>query len=92
MTNGGPPNRSSAVRAMFEAACRKPPTFTRPDEWRPEFHDFLSRVLVQDPAQRASTKQLLEHRWLKTGAKRSDMGRFFQRVFMVKTLDSVLGF
>jgi hypothetical protein len=52
------------MAAIFKIPMLPAPTFTSPALWSPEFNDFLARQLVKDPAQRASTEQLLQHAFL----------------------------
>jgi len=93
MTNGSPPNRHSSVKALYEIITKKPPTLADPNKWSSDLKDFISQMLIQDPDKRQSSEKLAELPWLKTAALRKDMGKLFQRIFMVKTLDTMgLGF
>src|SRR6187551_633030 len=54
------------MRAMFMIPSRPSPTFREPEQWSPEFVDFVSRCLVKDPADRATAAELLQHEFILT--------------------------
>lgn len=37
-----------------------PPTFRNPDQWSPDFLDFVKKCLVKNPENRATATQLLQ--------------------------------
>lgn len=65
------------LRAMFLITTQPPPKLKAPQQWSPEFHDFISCCLVLNPARRASASQLLSHPFLKKATAADEVGRLF---------------
>lgn len=53
------------MRAIFMIPQKPPPSFNKPDQWSPQFTDFVSRCLVKNPEERAIASQLLQHEFIK---------------------------
>ncbi|KAG9510434.1 Serine/threonine-protein kinase PAK mbt [Fragariocoptes setiger] len=65
MVDGEPPLfHEQPLQAMRKIRDMPPPGLKKPHEVSPELQDFLSRMLVKDPAQRATAKELLRHPFL----------------------------
>jgi serine/threonine kinase 3 len=52
------------VRAIFMIPTKPPPSFREPDQWSPEFIDFVSQCLVKNPEKRATSTKLLHHEFV----------------------------
>ncbi len=62
MAEGKPPYGDiHPMRAIFMIPTKPPPSFKNPDNWSPEFIDFVSRCLVKAPEDRATAAELLQH-------------------------------
>lgn len=60
MAEGKPPlSDIHPMRALFKIAQNTAPTFTNPAEWSEGLRSFLDRCLIKEPADRASSEQLL---------------------------------
>jgi serine/threonine kinase 3 len=65
MAEGKPPYGDiHPMRAIFMIPTKPPPSFKNPDNWSPEFIDFVSRCLVKAPEDRASASELLSHEFI----------------------------
>ena len=53
------------MRAVFMIPTKPPPSFSQPDEWSPEFIDFVSLCLMKNPEHRATASELLQHEFIK---------------------------
>lgn len=58
------------MRAMYLISTKEPPRLRDRNHWSPQFHDFVSRVLVINPLRRPSATQLLAHPFLQDVADR----------------------
>lgn len=66
MAEGKPPYGDiHPMRAIFMIPTKPPPSFREPDQWSPEFIDFVSRCLVKNPEERAQATELLQHDFIK---------------------------
>jgi serine/threonine kinase 3 len=52
------------VRAIFMIPTKPPPSLREPDQWSPEFIDFVTQCLVKKPEKRATATQLLHHEFI----------------------------
>eukprot|EP01094_Clydonella_sp_ATCC50884_P025679 TRINITY_DN6856_c0_g1_i1.p1 TRINITY_DN6856_c0_g1~~TRINITY_DN6856_c0_g1_i1.p1 ORF type:complete len:867 (-),score=191.24 TRINITY_DN6856_c0_g1_i1:66-2666(-) len=52
------------MRAMFVILEGDPPTLAKPQDWSPEFNDFLANCFQKDPALRPTAVDLLVHPWI----------------------------
>jgi len=67
MAEGKPPYGDiHPMRAIFMIPTKPPPSFREPDQWSPEFIDFVSRCLVKNPDERATATELLQHEFIVT--------------------------
>lgn len=65
MAEGKPPYGDiHPMRAIFMIPTKPPPSFREPDQWSPEFIDFVSQCLVKNPEERATATQLLHHEFI----------------------------
>nr|XP_053648671.1 serine/threonine-protein kinase 3-like [Cherax quadricarinatus] len=65
MAEGKPPYGDiHPMRAIFMIPTKPPPSFREPDQWQPEFIDFVSRCLVKNPEERATASELLQHQFI----------------------------
>lgn len=65
MAEGKPPYGDiHPMRAIFMIPTKPPPSFRKPDQWSPEFIDFVSRCLVKNPEERATASELLQHQFI----------------------------
>ena len=53
------------MRAVFMIPTKPPPSFSQPDDWSPEFIDFVSMCLMKNPEHRAKASELLQHEFIK---------------------------
>ena len=53
------------MRAIFMIPTKPPPSFSQPDDWSPEFIDFVSLCLMKNPESRAKASELLQHEFIK---------------------------
>ena len=78
---GAPPLlHETQMKAMFIIATEGPPRLKKPDEWTPDFHDFIDKCTTIDPSTRPSAVEMLRHPFLKRAANREHMGRIFSVV------------
>lgn len=78
---GAPPLlHETQMKAMFLIATEGPPRLKKPDEWTPDFHDFIDKSTTIDPTKRATAVEMLRHPFLKRAADRQHMGRIFSVV------------
>ena len=62
MADMNPPHHEmNQMRVCFRITKSDPPTVLDPRKWSKEFNDFLSKCLVKQPANRATSKELLDH-------------------------------
>ncbi|KAL0902009.1 hypothetical protein ABMA27_007140 [Loxostege sticticalis] len=65
MAEGKPPYGDiHPMRAIFMIPTKPPPSFREPDQWSPEFIDFVSQCLVKNPEERATAEYLLNHEFI----------------------------
>ncbi|XP_014358578.2 serine/threonine-protein kinase 4 isoform X1 [Papilio machaon] len=65
MAEGKPPYGDiHPMRAIFMIPTKPPPSFREPDQWSPEFIDFVSQCLVKNPEERATAEYLLSHEFI----------------------------
>lgn len=65
MAEGKPPYGDiHPMRAIFMIPTKPPPSFREPDQWTPEFIDFVSRCLVKNPEERATASEMLQHEFI----------------------------
>lgn len=61
MAEGKPPYGDvHPMRAIFMIPTKPPPSFRDPDNWSPEFIDFVSKCLVKNPQERTKAADLLK--------------------------------
>lgn len=79
MAEGKPPYGDiHPMRAIFMIPTKPPPSFREPDRWSPEFIDFVQKCLVKNPEQRATSKDLLEHDFIKRAPSVSILQKIIQ--------------
>ncbi|KAL4718191.1 hypothetical protein ACJJTC_012799 [Scirpophaga incertulas] len=65
MAEGKPPYGDiHPMRAIFMIPTKPPPSFREPDQWSPEFIDFVSQCLIKNPDERATADFLLNHEFI----------------------------
>lgn len=65
LCEGQPPHYNvHPMRAIFMIPMKPAPTLKDPTLWSPEMVDFLGRCLVKKMEDRATTQELLGHRWI----------------------------
>ena len=61
LAEAGPPLANvNPMRALLMIPTDDPPTLVSPEQWSPEFVDFLSCCLAKDPDDRLSAEELLQ--------------------------------
>jgi serine/threonine protein kinase len=65
------------LRAMFLITTQPPPQLQDRARWSPEFHDFLSRCLIHNPAKRADASELLNHPFLRKACDQQYLAKSF---------------
>jgi serine/threonine protein kinase len=72
MHKGEPPRFNMDPMDALQCIMNGPaPQIPNAHTWSPELNDFMYRILVKDPKQRWSAKQLLEHKFLKNCSRKS---------------------
>ncbi|CAL1700618.1 unnamed protein product [Somion occarium] len=78
MAKGEPPLAEyHPMRVLFLIPKAKPPTLEGP--FSPAFKDFVSQCLTKEPGDRLTTKQLLQHRFIKAAKKTSYLTELIER-------------
>ncbi|KAJ4430170.1 hypothetical protein ANN_22380, partial [Periplaneta americana] len=76
MAEGKPPYGDiHPMRAIFMIPTKPPPSFREPDQWTPEFIDFVSRCLVKNPEERATASELLHHEFIGNAKQPNILGQ-----------------
>ncbi|KAJ9595224.1 hypothetical protein L9F63_013485, partial [Diploptera punctata] len=76
MAEGKPPYGDiHPMRAIFMIPTKPPPSFREPDQWSPEFIDFVSRCLVKNPEERATASELLHHEFIGNAKQPNILGQ-----------------
>ena len=91
MATGKPPNRNSSLKALFEVGVGNVVKLDE-DKWSKLFLNFLDRMLVVDPSQRATASQLLKDPWIKSlpNSANMEMKDVLRSIFLEKSLGSAL--
>eukprot|EP01116_Phalansterium_solitarium_P003353 TRINITY_DN14171_c0_g1_i1.p1 TRINITY_DN14171_c0_g1~~TRINITY_DN14171_c0_g1_i1.p1 ORF type:complete len:613 (-),score=109.05 TRINITY_DN14171_c0_g1_i1:279-2117(-) len=88
MADKKPPNRKSRIKALYVSGSQGlAPYVDQQARYTEEFKDFLRLCLVIDPAQRATPKELLKHRFLSKAANRKAMEAALKDVFLTSTFE-----
>ncbi|XP_053621675.1 serine/threonine-protein kinase 3 isoform X2 [Plodia interpunctella] len=75
MAEGKPPYGDiHPMRAIFMIPTKPPPSFREPDQWSPEFIDFVSQCLVKNPEERATAEFLLAHEFIESAQQPGVLG------------------
>lgn len=70
LAEGKPPLfEIASLRVIFLIPARDPPKFQNPGKWSKEFNDFLSVCLQKNPHDRPTSKEVLNHPFIKKGVK-----------------------
>lgn len=78
---GAPPLlHKDQMTAMFLIATEGPPRLKCPDEWTPDFHDFIDKCTTIESSKRGSAIEMLRHPFLNRAASSEHMGRIFSVV------------
>lgn len=64
MTNHGPPNKDSPIKAMLAIVSGEKWNFSEPSKWSDDLSDFVGLCLQGNPEHRPSALELLEVRFL----------------------------
>lgn len=93
MAYGKPPNRKSALKSMFYSGVGIIPKLHDSEKvvWSEPFRDFLSKMLVVDPSQRATAEELLAHPWIETADSRNGMAEIIHQIFVEQSIGLSLG-
>jgi hypothetical protein len=76
------------MAAIFKIPMLPAPTFTNPSQWSPELNDFLQRMMVKDPTERASTDDMLAHAFL-SKHNEGDKQRLAMAAFATKARENI---
>eukprot|EP01096_Ripella_sp_DP13-Kostka_P012763 TRINITY_DN5398_c0_g2_i1.p1 TRINITY_DN5398_c0_g2~~TRINITY_DN5398_c0_g2_i1.p1 ORF type:complete len:247 (-),score=89.82 TRINITY_DN5398_c0_g2_i1:45-785(-) len=87
MTNHGPPNKDSPIKAMLAIVSGEKWNFSDPSKWSADLSDFLGLCLQGNPDCRPSALELLEHPWIHTACSRTAIERTVERVFLRNDLN-----
>ena len=58
------------MRAIFMIPSRPPPKLQHPDQWSPEFNEFVSKCLTKNPDERPDADELMQHEYVKEAVDR----------------------
>jgi len=71
LAEGKPPLfEIASLRVIFLIPAREPPKLQQPTKWSKEFNDFLSVCLQKNPHDRPTSKELLNHPFIKKGIQK----------------------
>uniref|UniRef100_M4AY50 non-specific serine/threonine protein kinase n=1 Tax=Xiphophorus maculatus TaxID=8083 RepID=M4AY50_XIPMA len=85
MAEGKPPYADiHPMRAIFMIPTNPPPTFRNPDQWSPDFLDFIKKCLIKNPENRATATQLLQHPFIKSAKPNSVLRALIQDAMEIK--------
>jgi len=71
LAEGKPPLfEIASLRVIFLIPARDPPKLQQPTKWSKEFNDFLSVCLQKNPHDRPTSKELLNHPFIKKGLQK----------------------
>ncbi|KIR62602.1 STE/STE20/YSK protein kinase [Cryptococcus bacillisporus CA1873] len=74
MAKGDPPlSEYHPMRVLFLIPKARAPTLDPEEGWSEEFQDFIEKCLQKDPQDRATAKQLLQHRFIRSAKKTTDL-------------------
>lgn len=74
MAKGDPPlSEYHPMRVLFLIPKARAPTLDPEEGWSEEFQDFIEKCLQKDPRDRATAKQLLQHRFIRFAEKTTDL-------------------
>ena len=74
MAKGDPPlSEYHPMRVLFLIPKARAPTLDPEEGWSEEFQDFIEKCLQKDPRDRATAKQLLQHRFIRSAKKTTDL-------------------
>jgi hypothetical protein len=70
LAEGNPPNSKANPRKTITMTVTNPaPKMKQASKWSSDLNDFLSQCLQKDPKLRASTRDLLQHRWINSAVQ-----------------------
>ncbi|KAK4317534.1 hypothetical protein Pmani_011378 [Petrolisthes manimaculis] len=85
MAEGKPPYGDiHPMRAIFMIPTKPPPSFREPDQWQPEFIDFVSRCLVKNPEERATATELLQHPFIRAAQPSSILRTMLEEAMEIR--------
>jgi hypothetical protein len=88
LANGEPPNRKSALKAMFVAGTEGyPAPFRNPNAWSDDFKSFISLCLETEPEKRPKAEQLLTHPFLRKADTKRGMKKILSHIFLQNTME-----
>lgn len=73
MAESKPPHYDiNPLRVIFVIPNRAPPTLQKPEQWSPNFQDFVAKCLHKNQAERPSAAELLNHPFITSAAAASE--------------------
>lgn len=85
MIDGRPPYTDIKSMADLQKVLDRPPaTLSKPQNYSPEFNDFIAQCLVKDSAQRKNAMELLYHPFVQKNEGPSIMTRFIEECMALK--------
>lgn len=80
----------SESRLELRIITNQPPQLKDKTKWSPEFHDFLSKILVRDPKARWQAHELLEHAFLERAGTKASFAKVitFSRMSRTTTVNA----
>lgn len=74
MAKGDPPlSEYHPMRVLFLIPKARAPALDPEEGWSEEFQDFIEKCLQKDPHDRATAKQLLQYRFIRSAKKTTDL-------------------
>lgn len=79
LCNGEPPHSTIHPMKVLFLIPKEPAPRLEGNRWSRDFKDFVERCLVKDPNQRASARELLNHRFIKNAGRVEELQSLIER-------------
>ncbi|KAF2871180.1 kinase-like domain-containing protein [Massariosphaeria phaeospora] len=79
LANGEPPHAGGHPMKVLFTIPKNPAPRLEGDQWSKEFKDFVAQCLIKDPDRRATSKELLRHKFIQRAGKVEAMRELIER-------------